>query len=140
MTWKYNLLGLLQLVVALGAIPAGLALIIYPDGAAVGMSTTLLSQAPFKDFLIPGLFLLIGNGLSNGFGGMLAFLHRPVAGTLGLLLGVFLMAWVLIQVYFIGYLSFLQPLMFGLGVIISGLGWLIVRSKEGQKAASHLPI
>ena len=64
MKWKYNLLGLLQLVVALGAIPAGLALIIYPDGSAVGMSTTLLSQAPFQDFLIPGLFLLIGNGLS----------------------------------------------------------------------------
>lgn len=35
-------LGIIQVIIAIGAIPAGLSMIIEPDGTGVGMSTEVL--------------------------------------------------------------------------------------------------
>ncbi len=67
------ILGIIQLFVALGAIPAGYSLIAEPDGSGLGMSLNLLSGSPFNDFFIPGLCLFIVNGIFNLAGSILAF-------------------------------------------------------------------
>ena len=140
MKWKFLFLFTLEFLVALGAIPSGLSMIIRPDGSGLGFTTDYLVNAPFSDFLIPGIVLFSVIGLCNGAGVFLSLLRKPQAGSAGILLGIFLMAWILLETYFIGYLSFLQPVLFGVGVIISGLGWLIARSKEGAMGRNKIPV
>jgi hypothetical protein len=60
-----RVLGFTQLFVAIGAIPAGLTMILEPNGFTIGMSTDIFKDTPFNDFLIPGIFLLVVNGLHN---------------------------------------------------------------------------
>ena len=96
MKWKFLLLGTLEFLVALGAIPSGLSMIIRPDGSGLGFTTDYLVNAPFSDFLIPGIVLFSVIGLCNGAGVFLSLLRKPQAGSAGILLGIFLMAWILL--------------------------------------------
>jgi len=62
---KTTILGIIQSIVAIGAIPAGFLLVTQPDGKGLGMAIDFLQNSPFQDFFIPGLFLFIVNGLFN---------------------------------------------------------------------------
>ena len=119
-------LGITQVIIAIGAIPAGLSMIFEPDGMGIGMSTEMLSGSPFKDFLIPGLFLFTVNGLCNGFGAYLSFRKNRYAGMFGLGLGIVLILWICVQVFFIGLTHFLQPVFLVIGVIETTLGYAIM--------------
>jgi len=123
----YIVLFCLQVMTAIGAIPAGYAYVKDPSGAGIGVSVDLLVNSPFKDFLIPGLFLLIVNGFGQLGAAVFSILNKPIAGKTGLFLGFFLMVWIVIQVYFIGLSSFLQPLFFFVGLFEMALGWTIIR-------------
>ena len=116
-------LGIIQIIISIGAIPAGLSMIIEPNGSGVGMSTEVLLTSPFQDFFLPGIFLLIVNGLFNAAGAFLSFTQNKYAGIFGLMLGIILLLWISIQVYFIGLTHFLQPLFFVIGIIEIVLGY-----------------
>ncbi|WP_297707537.1 hypothetical protein [uncultured Eudoraea sp.] len=58
-----NLLILLIFLQAISAVPAGLSLIIDPSGKGIGLPPGVLENTPFKNFLIPGLFLFVVLGL-----------------------------------------------------------------------------
>jgi hypothetical protein len=122
------ILGIIQCVVAAGAIPVGLSMVLQPDGSGVGMSTDLLRASPFPNFLIPGLFLLIINGILNVAGAVLSFRRNRYTGEIGLLLGISLLLWMCVQIYFVGLLFFLQPLFFIVALIEIALS-LYYRSK-----------
>ena len=109
-------LGILQTFVAIGAIPAGFSMIIQPDGSGLGMNTDILKHSPFPDFLIPGLFLFIVNGLLNLAAAVLSFVRNRFSGIPGLLLGIALVVWICVQVYYIHLTSFLQPLFLCIGL------------------------
>jgi hypothetical protein len=111
------LLGTIQTIVAVGAITAGLSMIFQPDGRGIGISTDILLGSPFKNFFIPGLFLFFINGLFHGFGAILSFKRHKYAKTLGLILGIILLVWICVQVYFISLTHFLQPTFFFIGII-----------------------
>lgn len=53
----------LLMVLAIGAIPSGLSLIIDPTGAGIGLPLSTLEFSPFQHFLVPGLFLFLILGL-----------------------------------------------------------------------------
>ncbi|KAA6346356.1 hypothetical protein EZS27_006124 [termite gut metagenome] len=114
---KGILLGTIQTIVAVGGITAGLSMIFQPDGQGIGISTDILLGSPFKDFLIPGLFLFFINGLFQGFGAILSFRRHRYTKTLGLTLGIILVLWICVQVYFISLTHFLQPTFFFIGII-----------------------
>lgn len=63
---SYTLMFLL-LFQALGALPAGLALIADPSGAQLSMTPDMLRYSPFPNFLIPGLFLFLILGVFPSF-------------------------------------------------------------------------
>ena len=44
-------------LLGIGAIAGGVALVAQPDGSAMQFSTTLLAGSPFSDFFVPGLIL-----------------------------------------------------------------------------------
>jgi hypothetical protein len=126
----YIILGILQAFTALGAIPAGLGYLLDTSGKGMGVTTQLLENSPFKSFLIPGLFLLIVNGISNAAGSYLSFKRNKYAGSVGLILGGLLTLWIIIQVTWITLSSFLQPLFFFIGVTNVYLGWRIMKHNK----------
>jgi len=130
--------GILLAIVALAAIPAGLAMIISPDGSEIGISPEVLRNSPFTDFLVPGYFLLIVNGIVNLVATILTFLKHEYSGWFGIILGSVLISWIIIQVIFTGIISFMQPLFFFIGLAEIGIGLLIIRNKKMVKLKSHV--
>lgn len=123
----FIILGCVQALIAIGAIPAGLGYLKDVSGAAMGTTVELLKNSPLPNFLLPGLFLLIINGFGNGIAAFCSFKKLPMAGTLGLILGLILCLWIIIQVWWISLSSFMQPLFFFIGIIEAILGYLIIK-------------
>lgn len=128
-TYLYLLLGSVQVFTAIGAIPAGIGCLSDPSGAALGVTTELLRNSPLDSFLLPGLFLLLVNGLATAAGAVLSFMKNRHAGTAGIVLGIILVLWIVIQVSWIGLISFLQPLFFFIGIAEAGLGYFIRKTE-----------
>ena len=119
------MLGSLQLFIGLGAVAGGFGLVLEPSGANLGMPLEMLNHSPFSDFLIPGIVLLIVNGLGSISGSVLSFKLFQYAAELAFALGAFLIAWILIQVYWINAFHWLHALYLSLGIIELALGWLL---------------
>jgi hypothetical protein len=126
----YTWLGILQALVGLGAIPAGLALIADPTGSSISLPIELLEGTPFPDFLIPGVFLFLGNGVGHLAGALLSFRKSVHAPMVGMLLGLFLSLWIVIQIYFIGGIHFLQTFYLFIGVVELTLSYRLYRKNR----------
>ena len=135
----YYILGSLQAFTAIGAIPAGLGLLMDTTGQGVGMSTKLLENSPLDSFLLPGLFLLLVNGLAHLAGAWLSFTRSRYAGYTGLVLGVILSLWIIIQVAWISLSSVLQPLFLLIGLVNTYLGWEIIKTVQGKAYSNSTP-
>ncbi len=98
-------LAVIQLFVAIGALPAGFGMLSDTSGASLGMTTDWLARAPFHTFLLPGLYLFFINGLSNLMNSILLFRNYKYSGELGILLGILLVLWIIVQVAIIGLSS-----------------------------------
>lgn len=123
----HNILGMIQAFTAIGAIPAAYGFLSDISGAGMGTNTELLAKSPFDSFLIPGLFLLIVNGFGNAIGAFLSFRMKALAGMTGIVLGIILCFWIIIQVYWIGLGSLLQPFFLIVGIAEAWLGWYILK-------------
>lgn len=123
------ILGIIQLFVAIGALPVGFLLFTNPDGNGLGMSTDLLNGSPFNDFFIPGVFLFTVNGVFNLISSLLAFCRFRYTYLLGLALGFALVIWIIVQVYSVGLIHFLQPTYFIIGIIEIILSIFIYRTE-----------
>lgn len=98
------------------AVPAGLSLIIDPSGITIGVTADLLSGSLFSDYEIPGWFLLLIHGLGNLLAAWYSFRRHPLTKPIGIGLGVILVLWIIIQVYIIGLIHFLQPTFLLIGI------------------------
>ena len=123
-------LGIIQSVVALSAIPAGILMIIQPDGSRLGIPLELLDASPFSDFFIPGMFLFLINGLGQGFAGISSFIQFKFYRTLGFIFGIILILWIIIQVYFVNPIHFLQVIYFVFGIAEVVLALFLLNSKK----------
>ncbi len=119
--------GSLQLFISIGAIPVGIMFIINPTGGVI-MPLDILANSPFRSFLIPGIYLLMVNGLATLAGSIISFKEHIKAGMAALILGFGLIGWIVAQVYWIGLSSWLQPVYFGLGVIEVFFGYKLQKS------------
>lgn len=121
------ILGIILTLVAVGAIPAGLAMILKPDGSIMHLPLDILHGSPFKDFLIPGLFLLGVNGMAGLAGAVICFVHSRYSALSGMLLGIGLVVWIIVQLLTTGLISWMQPAYFTIGLIEIVMGLLIMR-------------
>jgi hypothetical protein len=112
----------MELFVGLGALYGGGSLVADPSGGLLGMPVELLASSPFHDYLIPGLTLLLVNGVGSLVGMVLSLARVRWAGALGLVLGAFLVAWIVLQVLWIGPISWFQPAMLACGLAEAWLG------------------
>jgi len=120
-------LGALQAFIGLGALAGGFMLVKDPSGGALGLPTSLLEGSPFQDYLIPGIFLLVVNGLGSMIGAGLSFARRRSAQETAMALGAILVGWIVIQVVIISSFHWLHLLYFILGVLELGMGLYIRR-------------
>ena len=123
---SYGTVGLLILI-GIGAVLAGLGFILEPDGSGLGMSVKLLKDSPFNDFLIPGITLLVVNGIFSLVVAYLVYIENRYAGNATIVLGIAMIIWISAQVYWIGWVSGLQPLLLVIGCIEMGLGYYLNR-------------
>lgn len=126
----FVVLGSIQIFIALGAIPAGYGYLSDTTGVGMGTSVELLKNSPLTSFLIPGLFLMIVHGFGNLSGAILSFRKNRLAGISGLILGIILCLWIIIQVYWIGLSSFMQPLFLIIGIVEAFLGYLLFKKSR----------
>lgn len=122
-------LGVLQLFIGLGAIAAGYGFIMDPSGNNLSIPTELLKNAPFETYLIPGIVLFTVNGISTLAGAVLSLRRHRYSGMGGIILGSALTVWIIVQVYWIGLISWMQPFYFGLGLLEILLGYGIINNE-----------
>lgn len=117
-----NGLGVLQVFIGIGAVGGGLGLVLEPSGENLRIPIDLLHNSPFSNYLVPGIFLLAINGLGNLVGSVLSFRRYLYAGETAMVLGVFLVVWIILQVYWIGSFHWLHACYLGLGLLEFFLG------------------
>lgn len=115
-------LGSLQAFIGFTAVAGGFRLVSNPRGIPE-FPIEWLGNSPFTNYFIPGLVLLIVIGFGNVLGGAITFLSKKYSGSIAILLGVFLILYMTIEVFFVGLRNYLQPLYFILGVIVLFFGF-----------------
>jgi hypothetical protein len=121
------ILGIVMVLVAVGAIPAGLAMILKPDGSILHLPIDVIQGSPFKDFMIPGIFLFGFNGLAGLAGAVICFVHSRFSAISGMALGIGLVVWIIVQLLTTGLISWMQPAYFAIGLVEIALGLLIMK-------------
>ena len=112
----------LLLFVGLGAVAGGLGAILDPSGESLGVTVDLLINSPFENYLIPGIVLFSLIGLTSLLVSFLTFKQHLLSGGATIILGFIMIIWIVLQVYWIGWLTLLQPtfLVIGFAEIILG--------------------
>ena len=121
---SYGTVTLLMLI-GLGAVITGLAFVFKPEGTGLGMTVDLLKDSPFEDFFIPGLTLLVFNGILSLIVAYMVLVKNRFSGKATGVLGMVMLIWIAAQVYWIGWESWLQPLFLVIGLIEMGLGYYL---------------
>lgn len=128
----FTLTGTLHLFVAIGAVPPAMMFILQPDGALLGLSTEILTDSPFHSFFFPGLYLLIIIGLGSLFGCFYIYKKLPNSHIISIILGISLTTWIIVQVYWIGFVSWLQPLFLFIGISEIVVGFVLSKKRAND--------
>lgn len=117
---RYSL-AIIILVVALNALGGGF----YGMAGAKDVPLEWLKGSPFTSYFIPGLILFVVIGLGFLVTGVGLFMRQRWAVQVSFLCGMVLLIWIVVQLYFIGHVSMLQPLMMAVGFMIMILSLLL---------------
>jgi hypothetical protein len=118
-------LGIIQVLVGLGAVVSGAMLIVAPSGILLQAPLEMLKNSPFHDFLIPGIILFLVIGLGQLAAGILSLRLHRLCGFVGAVFGIGLMIWIFVQVSMIGGGHVLQYSYFAAGSVETALAFLI---------------
>jgi len=100
----------LDTFIGVGAVIGGIAMLIQPDGSLVALSLTWLGGSRFDDYAVPGAALIAVIGLPFLLAAYTTAGGSLWGGPLSLLAGALLVAWIAVQVAWIGYHTVMQPL------------------------------
>lgn len=129
----FQVLGIIQSIIAVGAIIGGIGMCMDPTGRADGIPLKLLHDSPFEDYWYPGLFLLIVHGIGNILSAIISFSKKEISGFFGMAMGSLLIVWITMQLIWIGYYNALQPAFIVFGAAQLLLGYLIHRDLAKNK-------
>lgn len=128
---------LLLLINGFGAIYGGLNLIIDPSGDTMQMPLSFLEHTPFDSYLIPGIILLLVNGIFSFVALASMLLKRSKHPLFIIIQGVLLSGWIIVQILMIQI--FYAPLhlpFLAIGICLIGCGIYFKRRRakgEGRK-------
>lgn len=123
---------ILLLFLGFGAIYGAFMLISDPSGGKFEWSLELLTGTPFDTFLIPGIILLIANGLFPIYIALITILRKSYASEFILIQGVIVIIWLTVQL--IMNPDFFLPLThypsYSVGILLVIIGLLSLRYKK----------
>ncbi len=125
------ILALLHLLLGINGVAGGIMLLIKTDGSLLGMEPGWLGNSPFSNYLIPGILLVLVNGILPLLvcSGLLVkpawkwpdlfniYKDRHWAWTLSLYAGIIVIGWIIIQQFITRYF-WLQPAVAATGLCI----------------------
>ncbi len=114
---KTTVAGLVLL--GIGALAGGIALVTAPDGSNMGFETALLADTPFSDYLLPGLILGGLFGIGSLVVAIMGLRRSRLAPFLAFGIGCAQMIWIVVELAIIKEFSFLHPVCFGIGLLIA---------------------
>jgi hypothetical protein len=102
-------------------------MILDPSGRMLHMPLSLLAHSPFRDFLIPGIILLVTNGLVVIV--VMAAAVRRVAGYGNLVAaqGVVIAGWITVEVIFLRTVVWAHYVYWAVGLILIVCGVVLRR-------------
>lgn len=126
-----NVLGILLVLVAINAFGGGY----YGMAGAEGVPIEWLEGSPFTSYFIPSLILFIGIGGWTLFTSIAVFRKTKFARTAAFISGVIIIVWLSVQIFFIGYVSWMQPVTGIAAFLILFLAWQL--SPRNKKINGH---
>ena len=122
----------LLLILGIGGLYGGLMLISDPSGKKFEWSLELLNGTPFNSFLLPGIVLLIVNGLLPIYVAVIVGLKKKYANTFILMQGVVVIIWLSVQLLMNS--NFFLPVThypsYSVGILLVIIGLLLQRQKH----------
>ena len=119
----------LEVLLGLGAVAGGIALMLGPRGQIIPLDTALLAGSPFSDYFVPGLILFSHRGPGNAVGGTAGLARQRMGSRPTVAVGGALLIWLLVEFAVIGYTSDppVQPVYLALGLLITiiGAAWML---------------
>jgi hypothetical protein len=112
-----HVLGVLLALLAINAIGGGF----YGIGGAEHVPREWLAGSPFHSYFIPSVFLLVVIGGGFLVASIAVFARARSARMLSLLAGILVLAWLVVQVAIIGYVSWMQPVTAIAGIVVLAL-------------------
>lgn len=130
------LASLLLLLNGTGALYGGWNFITHPDGSSLHITLDWLKYSPFDNYLIPGIILLVVNGLFSFF--TLAFLVFKLRGRTWLVMaqGVLLIGWIVVQMILIRDFNALHMVFGSIGIALTFIGWSMTGEVIGTQSDS----
>lgn len=119
------LLIILLFLTSLNALIAGLLFIIEPSGKLMGMTVDYIQNSPFQSFLIPGIVLLLFNGILNLLAGIAVIQKKSYSAIFCIIQGVILAGWIIIQMSMVNDFNPLHAFMFAIAVLLISGGFII---------------
>jgi hypothetical protein len=111
----------------IGAVAGGLMLILDPTGKRMGMPLSFLDHSPFHSFLIPGIILLVSNGLLPLAIMMAAMRRSTNYGWWVAFQGCVLTGWITVEVIMMRVAAWPHYIYWGLGLALIALGLALTR-------------
>ena len=106
-----------------GAIP----LILNPSGEPWGMPQSFHDHSPFHSFLIPGMILLLANGVLCLAILIGALRHSPGYGWWVAFQGCVLTGWIVVEVVILRFAIWPHYFYAGIGLVLIGSGLILTR-------------
>ncbi|MBK7105115.1 MAG: hypothetical protein IPH62_07515 [Ignavibacteriae bacterium] len=120
------LLSILFLFISLNAFGGGY----YGMSGAKGVPIEWLENSPFQNYFIPSLFLFIIVGGSSLLASIFVFRNLKFDITFSFLVATIILTWIITQVSIIGYVSWMQPTIFIIGLIIFFLSLILLKLRK----------
>ena len=110
------LAAVVEVLTGLLAIPVGVSFISDPTGAAMGLPPGWIEATPFGSYLVPGLYLVLVNGIGMLVVAGLTTARHWTAPWLTGVLGVGMVIWILVQIAVMPETMILTWIFLGVGV------------------------
>ncbi len=124
----------LEVFTAVGAIPVGIMFLTDPTGRTIGLPGGWIEATPFGTYFVPGLYLLLVNGVMMLVAAALSVMRHRFAPWLTGVLGVGLIVWILVEIVLLPATMFLTWLFLAIGIILAVVSLLWLRA-TGQLRA-----